>query len=960
MKSTILNVTESYRDTIQEALEVLHKRDLVLTIHARNLPDRHEIYGSPYSDDTREFLQFLADNGVTILQLGPLGPHMTPILPSDYETCTLFLSPFYFPLEKLSTSEYANLLPKEQLSEIAKRFFHKRVKYNDITDLPCYLPKRDYVTQFYFIAEIMEAVYRNFSENDNRDIEKIKKGLEAYKSRVDIQEDLEKASLYYALSKYYGGMDYWPLWGCYSEEFGEFIQITAPDPGSYEGRITRIYADEIKSIFTDQIVNSDRELDVIIKVFHEISKKSQRGYFKEVYSYLLGADSNGEEIWRTLIKAEEKLKTFQHQQGYRDAKTADAIYALGKLTDFFSDPAKREGLEKFLDKVDLDQRLFAQKTLPEKADARISEIKLNSEYMREGKKFLLFQYFLSLEHQSFLDFAHSLNMTISGDLPVVIPPLEVWMNPDAMDEDLRLGAPPGRSVPDAGQSWGFRMFKELIDISGHTTFAGKVFQKKIACFMNLFDHMRTDHAKRYMNPWCYRTGESADPNSKPHLTAFNLHSSPHLVHLLKLIDPDFAKKLWDEESPEILGLDSVSQWEAKNFREELHEIFTGATPYKELSFVLSKVFELEKEEALKMAFYIEEKTFISCASLNRDALSEIRKALLRSLKQGSLVPFDELWKGKDIFEANPIIIGWETAIKNDPLNKSQLERYTTELKLLMEIQRMVCSGRNITPYLFLEDLGNFTEIGKQVINTLGLTGISTVSRFRTDEGERDRYFTLNHPEANQVTIGTHDHATSDLVFYDMNREGREKWAFFTSKSLLQRRDRITIPTAKGKKKGLTQENLASLLSQDPQSLIEGVMVSMFASSPAAIVNLFWPEAFRHPVFLREVYNKVGTNKPENFSLSLPGSYIKAGTKEMPAYELLFGNSSLIKNFRGFNLPRILYISLLFKDFTDKQDALAKRLLDYARETEEKASRIMADPEKNVTALGIFLEVDLAD
>ncbi|SKB71536.1 4-alpha-glucanotransferase [Soonwooa buanensis] len=108
------------------------------------------------------------------------------------------------------------------------------------------------------------------------------------------------------------------------------------------------------------------------------------------------------------------------------------------------------------------------------------------------------QYQLHLQLTEAIDYAHSLGISLKGDLPIGIYrySVEAWAEPELFGMDFQAGAPPDQ-FSDLGQNWEFPTYNwEVMKADGYNWW-----KKRFAVLERYFDAMRIDHILGFFRIW---------------------------------------------------------------------------------------------------------------------------------------------------------------------------------------------------------------------------------------------------------------------------------------------------------------------------------------------------------------------------------------------------------------------------------------------------------------------------
>lgn len=181
--------------TVQEALNILGKKNLALIIHGGSFPsapDEDTGFGSMNSSAGKKLIDF-ASGIFNAIQLGPAGK--TKSCDSSPYTGTIFSNnPLFIDLKQLTTKDWGNILPKETFENV-------------VNENPA--KNKGYSAYSYIFKAQQNALREAFENFKNSDLKKLKEEFELYKRENNFW--LEKDALYEALSIEHDN-DYWPLW----------------------------------------------------------------------------------------------------------------------------------------------------------------------------------------------------------------------------------------------------------------------------------------------------------------------------------------------------------------------------------------------------------------------------------------------------------------------------------------------------------------------------------------------------------------------------------------------------------------------------------------------------------------------------------------------------------------------------------------------------------------------------
>lgn len=186
---------EASAKIIQEALDILGKKNLALIIHSNSFPALSEEdtgFGSANSSGGKNLIERMS--GIfNAIQLGPAGK--TKGCESSPYTSTIFSNnPLFIDLKQLTTKQWWNILSEKTFTEI--------VDNNPNKDKA----KTAYSYIYNAQQTALKEAFENFKKLNNKEI---KKDFQQYKKENSFW--LDKDALYEALSIEHKN-DYWPLW----------------------------------------------------------------------------------------------------------------------------------------------------------------------------------------------------------------------------------------------------------------------------------------------------------------------------------------------------------------------------------------------------------------------------------------------------------------------------------------------------------------------------------------------------------------------------------------------------------------------------------------------------------------------------------------------------------------------------------------------------------------------------
>ncbi len=237
--------SKEYKETIEEALKVLGKKNLALILQGVSFPSKNDEntgFGTYNSKAARELFDYIK-GPFTALQLGPCGK--TKLSDSSPYTGTVFSkNPLFINLKELTTSKWDKILSQKTLDKIIEN------NPNKGTNRAAYAYASENVE---FAAN---EFYKNFKKNASKNL---KKEFEAFKKENTFW--LDKDALYEALS-IENKSDYWPQW----ENALDRTLFGGADAKKAEKRIkdiTKKYEDVIEKYKLEQFIVQKQSQDTL-------------------------------------------------------------------------------------------------------------------------------------------------------------------------------------------------------------------------------------------------------------------------------------------------------------------------------------------------------------------------------------------------------------------------------------------------------------------------------------------------------------------------------------------------------------------------------------------------------------------------------------------------------------------------------------------------------------------------
>jgi 4-alpha-glucanotransferase len=116
------------------------------------------------------------------------------------------------------------------------------------------------------------------------------------------------------------------------------------------------------------------------------------------------------------------------------------------------------------------------------------------------------QFYCYKQFKQAIDYVHSQNMFILGDIPILLSPdsCEMWTYGHLFDHTLTVGAPPDDFSKD-GQSWGFPLMRFL----SKPIACAQFWRSRVDHLSPYFDLYRIDHMVGFFRLWAIPNGKSA-------------------------------------------------------------------------------------------------------------------------------------------------------------------------------------------------------------------------------------------------------------------------------------------------------------------------------------------------------------------------------------------------------------------------------------------------------------------
>ena len=228
--------SKEYKETIQEALNVLGKKNLALILQGVSFPsksDENTGFGTYNSQGAKELFNYVKDI-FTAVQLGPCGK--TKLSDSSPYTGTVFSkNPLFINLKELTTSKWDRILSQKTLDKIIEMNPNKNAN------------RAAYAYAMENLELAANEFYKNFKKHASKNL---KKEFESFKKENAFW--LDKDALYEALS-IENHSDYWPQW---NNELDKKLFNTT-DKKASEKRIKQIskkYEDVIEKYKLEQFI----------------------------------------------------------------------------------------------------------------------------------------------------------------------------------------------------------------------------------------------------------------------------------------------------------------------------------------------------------------------------------------------------------------------------------------------------------------------------------------------------------------------------------------------------------------------------------------------------------------------------------------------------------------------------------------------------------------------------------
>ncbi|MBY0404547.1 MAG: 4-alpha-glucanotransferase [Cyanobacteria bacterium] len=252
-KAMKANELQQYQETIQEALQLLNKKDLVLILHGASFPSHPEEdpgMGSPLAKGAKNLLTFLKSMGFNGLQLGPNGK-TKGVDPSPYTSTSFSNNPLFIDLAPLAKDpKWDGLLSLDTLNRVFEnnpKRAQNRVAYS-------------YLYSAHESA--LKEAFNNFKMGVSRNKASLRPLNEKFiQFKTQNKAWLEKDALYEALSEVHGN-DYWPLW---NDDLDKrlFWPFTPEEKQQAEARMSQLKSEKAETIdfycFGQFIANQQQE-----------------------------------------------------------------------------------------------------------------------------------------------------------------------------------------------------------------------------------------------------------------------------------------------------------------------------------------------------------------------------------------------------------------------------------------------------------------------------------------------------------------------------------------------------------------------------------------------------------------------------------------------------------------------------------------------------------------------------
>ncbi len=168
------------------------------------------------------------------------------------------------------------------------------------------------------------------------------------------------------------------------------------------------------------------------------------------------------------------------------------------------------------------------------------------------------QFHLEKQIKEAIEYVHSLDIALKGDLPIGINPnsVEAWVSPEYFDFHLQAGAPPDFFSRD-GQNWGFPIYNwERMSQDGY-----KWWQQRFGRMQQFFDAFRIDHILGFFRIWAipfpFKSGlmgmfAPAMPFSKYELEQRGFFADPEILSR-PIVTEEYLRSQIAEESDKAIA-----------------------------------------------------------------------------------------------------------------------------------------------------------------------------------------------------------------------------------------------------------------------------------------------------------------------------------------------------------------------------------------------------------------------
>ena len=232
-----------------------------------------------------------------------------------------------------------------------------------------------------------------------------------------------------------------------------------------------ISVDEVFSYYGKRVPSVDRETGLFINDLMFVDYVRTKEWKKSVLSGLFKSNF-------AKIVADKRFQDYMETNAWWIKDYA----AFSVLRDKYSTPCFRDWAEGSVYSLELINTMFDEK----------------SDTYTDVLYYVFVQYHLEMQLQNAIDYIHTKNIALKGDLPIGVNPnsVEAWVAPELFNFGLQAGAPPDFFSRD-GQNWGFPTYNW--DVMACDGFAW--WTKRLGRMQQFFDLFRIDHILGFFRIW---------------------------------------------------------------------------------------------------------------------------------------------------------------------------------------------------------------------------------------------------------------------------------------------------------------------------------------------------------------------------------------------------------------------------------------------------------------------------